>query len=390
MSNIQWIDEDIPNKKRAKVMYECRTANGERKRKSKTFKTGTPLREIRAFQRKVEQEYETSEGIDYTKRSLKDFLKEYFEIYGQFLSPATIRNYQQMAFSEPHGIAANLGKTELSKLSTAMIQRYVDYLMKEGLSAKTIKNHVGMLHAVYDKAMKLNYVPQEYNIVSRVERPKVRHKKVESYSVEEIRKLLELADNYAGEELRLEIYLAVGTGARRSEMAAITVSSIDFKNKVWHVTQSKITAGSVDVVKEPKTDAGNRDIPLSDTLCRMLKRAVKNYKKKKLKGGAEFEDSGYIFSDELGKPYRTHVMTSRYVCFMKKHSDEIRYLPLHCAGRHSYASIAVANGIDIKCLQEILGHSDSSTTLNTYANSYPEQKQAYADSMDAIIFQKNA
>ena len=390
MSNIQWIDEDIPNKKRAKVMYECRTANGERKRKSKTFKAGTPLREIRAFQRKVEKEYETSEGIDYTKRTLKDFLKEYFEIYGRFLSPATIRNYQQMAFSEPHGIAANLGKTELSKLSTAMIQRYVDYLMQEELSAKTIKNHVGMLHAVYDKAMKLNYVPQEYNIVSRVERPKVRHKKVESYSVEEIKKLLELADNYAGEELRLEIYLAVGTGARRSELAAITVSSIDFKNKVWHVTQSKITAGSVDVVKEPKTDAENRDIPLSDTLCRMLKRAVKNYKKKKLKGGAEFEDSGYIFSDELGKPYRTHVMTSRYVRFMKKHSDEIRYLPLHCAGRHSYASIAVANGIDIKCLQEILGHSDSSTTLNTYANSYLEQKKAYADNMDAIIFQKKA
>ena len=143
-------------------------------------------------------------------------------------------------------------------------------------------------------------------------------------------------------------------------------------------------------MKEPKTDAGNRDIPLSDTLCRMLKHAVKDYKKKKLRGGAEFEDSGYLFSDELGKPYRTHVLTSRYIRFVKKHSDEIRYLPLHCAGRHSYASIAVANGIDIKCLQEILGHSDSSTTLNIYANSYLEQKKAYADSMDAIIFRKKA
>ena len=158
--------------------------------------------------------------------------------------------------------------------------------------------------------MKLKYVQQEYNIVSRVELPKVRHKKVESYSVEEIQKLLELADKYASEELRLEIYLAVGTGARRSEMAAIKVLSIDFENKVWHVTQSKINAGAVDVVKEPKTDAGNRDIPLSDTLCRMLKHAVRNCKKKKLKGGADFEDSGYLFSNELGKPYRTHEINS--------------------------------------------------------------------------------
>ena len=71
---------------------------------------------------------------------------------------------------------------------------------------------------------------------------------------------------------------------------------------------------------------------------------------------------------------------------MKKHEDEIRYLPLHAAGRHSYASIAIANGMDIKALQEILGHSDAGTTLNTYSNSFSEQKQKYAMEMDEILF----
>lgn len=390
MSNITWLDEDTPSRKRAKVTYECCALNGERKRKSKTFKAGTPLREIKAFQRKVEQEYESSEGMDYSKRLLKNFLKEYFEMYGQFLSPTTLQGYTTMAYGKGHGIVHSMGNVELTKLSTTIVQKYVDFLMDDGLSPKSIRNYVSMLHAVYDKAMKLHYVQQNYNIVSKVEVPKVRRKKVESYSVEEIKKLLELADNYADDELRLEIYLAIGTGARRSEMAAIQISSIDFKNKVWHVEESKVHAGLKDVVKAPKTDAGLRDIPLSDTLCRELKRAVKRYKKKKMRGGADFEDSGYLFSNEMGKPYRTNTLTNRYVRFMRAHSDEIRYLPLHCAGRHSYASIAIANGIDIKCLQEILGHSDSSTTLNTYANSYVEQKQEYANNMDEIIFKKKA
>lgn len=390
MSNITWLDPDNPKRKRAKVMYECPAMNGTRKRKSKTFKPGTPLKEIKAFQRKVEQEYGSSEGIDYTKRLLKDFIGEYFELYGKFLSPATLHNYQQMANNYPHGIIEHLGNVELKKLNTYMVQKYVDYLMEEGLSPKTIKNHASMLHAVYDKAIKLRYVQQEYNIVSRAILPKVRHKKVESYSIEEVKTLLELADTYASDQLRLEIYLAVGTGARRSEIAAIQISSVDLKNKIWHVSQSKISAGSTDVVKAPKTDAGVRDIPLSDALCKELKRAINGYKQKKIRHGADFQDNGYLFCDDYGKPYRTHVLTNRYVRFVKSHADKIRYLPLHCAGRHSYASIAVANGIDIKCLQEILGHSDSSTTLNTYANSYLSQKKAYADIMDETVFAKQS
>ena len=390
MSNLTWIDADNPKRKRAKISYECRSINGERKRKSKTFPPGTLLREINAFRRKVEQEYETSEGLDYSKRLLKDFIEEYFDMYGQFLSPATLTGYKRIAYGKEHGLISNMGNVELSRLTTGMVQKYVDHLMKEGLSAKSIKNYTGMLHAVYDKAMKLHYVQQEYNIVSQVELPKVRKKKVESYSVDELKTLLQLTDQYADDMLRLLIYLAVGTGARRSEMAALQIADIDFDNMVWHVQKSKVDAGHNDVVKAPKTDAGIRDIPLNDTLCQELKHAIRQYKRKKLRCGASFEDSGYLFCNESGRPLRTNVLTNRYIRFVKAHGSEIRYLPLHCAGRHSYASVAIANGIDIKCLQEILGHSDSSTTLNTYANSYSERKHAYANDMDNIVFKKKA
>lgn len=390
MAYITWLDEDIPSRKRAKVFYECKTTDGSRKRRSKTFKPGTPLKEIRAFQRQMETEYEISDGIDYTKRTVEDFIEEYFDTYAQYLSPTTEVNYRQMAYAEKNGVVSHLGKIDLSKLTTAQVQKYSNYLTKEGLSAKSVKNHIIFLHTLYDKAMKLQYVKRERNIVSDVERPKVRRKKIESYSVEEVKTLLEIADKYANDMIRLEIYLAIGTGARRAELAALKIESIDFNKKVIHITQSKVKGTKGEVLKAPKTDAGTRDIPFGKTLERELNKAILRYNKNKLRYGKQFNDSRFLFCDEYGNPRKTSTMTNSYRRFMKAHEDEIRYLSLHSAGRHSFASIAIANGLDVKALQELLGHSDSATTLNVYSNSYADVKHNYAMSVDDTIFSKQA
>ncbi len=390
MSSLEWLDPGTPGKKRAKVTYECRTLDGGRKRKSKTFSPGTPIKEIRAFQRKVETEYETSEGTDYTKRLVADFIQEYFGLYSGSLSPATLKSYKQICFEEKHGISSYFGKTLLTKLHTRDIQKYVTYLEKEGLKPKTIKNHVMMMHALYDKAIRLCYVDTTDNIVSRVELPKLRKKKVESYSSEEVKKLLSLVDRDADEMLRFEIYLAVFTGLRRSEMAALKIESIDFDKRVLHITECRVTAEKGDAVKLPKTDAGIRDIPIVGVLYRELKRIVARYHTNKLKHGAGFNDSRYIFCHENGNPWRVNNLTAKYVKFMRRHEGELRYLPLHCAGRHTYASLAVASGTDIKCVQELLGHADAATTLNVYANSYAEKKVECVNKMEQMILSREA
>ena len=185
------------------------------------------------------------------------------------------------------------------------------------------------------------------------------------------------------------IYLTVRTGARRSEMAAIRIEDVDLEKRIWHITQSKIDIGTNDVVKEPKTQAGIRDIPLGETLCKEIRRMIQRYEYYKSVQNENFNDEGFLFSNEFWRPYRTNTLTKWYISFLKSHSEEIRYLPLHWAGRHTYASIAVAKGIDIKTLQEILGHADCSVTLNTYSNSFIEQKKAYADNLEKEIFDKD-
>lgn len=120
---------------------------------------------------------------------------------------------------------------------------------------------------------------------------------------------------------------------------------------------------------------------------KLLRRLVKKYNERKLKGGKDFRDDGYLFSYADGEPVGVNSLTSKYNNFMKKHTDEIRFLSLHKL-RHSYASICIADGMDIKSVQETLGHSDAKVTLNTYAHGYESKKQHQADFLEHEIFRK--
>lgn len=71
-----------------------------------------------------------------------------------------------------------------------------------------------------------------------------------------------------------------------------------------------------------------------------------------------------------------------------KRQTEIRYLPLHKI-RHTYASIAIANNADIKTVQELLGHSNASVTLNVYSHAYDSRKKEQAAMLDDLLFSNN-
>ena len=72
---------------------------------------------------------------------------------------------------------------------------------------------------------------------------------------------------------------------------------------------------------------------------------------------------------------------------MDKHSDKLRYLSLHKI-RHTFASLSIKYNMDIKALQETLGHSDAMTTLNTYSHGYKSAKQNQAQIIEKTIFNK--
>lgn len=288
-----------------------------------------------------------------------------------------------MAYNKKNGFLEFLGNIQLEKLNVIHLQRYVDFLVDSGLSAKTVKNRMMCIHGVIDKAMQLHYITMTYNFVGDVITPKIVKKQIQSYNEDEVKKLLELVDKDACGNVKLLIYLAVTTGMRRSEMNALTFDDIDLKEKTINVNKARVYQhrGKC-VIKETKTASSVRVIPITNTLCTLIKKARNDYYKKMFAKGEDFVDSKAMFTDDCGNPLRSETLSNEYKDFMDSHADEIRYLNLH-ALRHTFASLALKNNADIKSVQSILGHADASTTLNTYACAYEDKKRSVIEDMEA-------
>lgn len=219
MAYIKWLDGNNSSK-RAKVIYECRSL-GVRKRKTKTFPPRTPMKDIASFKRQVEQEYQMSEGINYSNLTLRDFTHKYFEMYAEvYLSPTTVRTYKGLAYSEEHGFLKYLGNVRLDKLQKLQVQEFVNMLTESGLSGKTIRNSVFCMRSIINKALQFGYISNSRgNVADNIILPKYRKKQINAYTVEESRVLLKHVNEDGDSIMKLLVTLALGTGMRRSEMS---------------------------------------------------------------------------------------------------------------------------------------------------------------------------
>ena len=141
------------------------------------------------------------------------------------------------------------------------------------------------------------------------------------------------------------------------------------------------SSGNGVVIGTPKTAHGNRTIPLLQNTVTLLKQHKKDVQRKH--PGALLEEA-FLFpsTTSIFEARDPNTITRRLKRFMKKHG--LPDLSPHDL-RHSCATLLLANGADLKSVQEILGHSDASTTLNFYVKSNIQQMKAAADKM-AVAF----
>lgn len=373
--------------KRYKVMYELPQLMGERKRKSKTFPAGTPKSVVDDFKRQMEINLSTGEFVEEKNITLADFIENvYFPTYTKYLSPTTVSNYWRLFESKkPYCIKTYFGKYKLKEIKRRMVQQYVN-LLADNVSPKTVRAYKMWLHTVFDTAICEDIIKPHCNPTDNIKLPPKNKPDIEAYTLDEVNKLLELSAN--DNINHLVIGLGTLAGLRRGEMLGLRWQDVDLTkgSSELHIVQTVVVVDDVVYVKEPKTKAGKRDIPIPETLADILRNEKIRYTTNKLRLGAEFKDKGYVISKENGEPYRPDGVSIHYERFMYKVEKEHRipYKSLHKL-RHSYATLLIDGGANPKVVQKNLGHEDVTMTLGTYAHAYADRQRSEVDKLDSVI-----
>lgn len=363
--------------------------DGKRRRTSKTFPVGTTLSTVKQFL--AEKELEHSRGgnlsADYNL-TFSQFADIYFNTYTQFLSPSTLINYKRAYNNKKqYGLKNYFGNVKIRKITPRHLQEYVNFL-SSNVSPKSSKNYTMLLNVMFRTAIQLNIIQKGCNPMVDIIKPKQRRKQVEAYNMEEFNLLLDLANKDTNPDIKLIVNLALLSGIRRGEMAALKWEDINFKEGYILIDKCRIVLDKKEYIKPPKTDAGVRKIYVPKQLLSILKEYKYRYLVNKLKYGKDFKGMDYVVSKPNGEPFSPQGISNNYVRFMKRHSDKIRYLKFHGL-RHTYASVLIEQGENPKTVQHNLGHADVALTLQIYSHSYDSAQKKAAEKLNETIKRLN-
>ena len=220
--------------------------------------------------------------------------------------------------------------------------------------------------AVDDDLIRKN--PFEFQLVTVVVNDSVRR---DAITRQEERKFLEFVKNdkhfskyYDG------FYILFKTGMRISEFTGLTISDLDMENRTINIDHQLQKTGTLVYIDTTKTYAGKRLIPMQDDVYECFKRILANRPEMKIEPMIDGY-AGFLWFDKDGKPmiamhwekYFQHAV-AKYNRIYRVQLPEIT--PHVC--RHTYCSNMAKSGMNPKILQYLMGHSDISVTLNTYAH----------------------
>ena len=307
---------------------------------------------------------------------LKDWLERWIEGRRTTLAYNTYKSYLNIINNH---INPDIGKIRLKNLKSRSVQELLNSKLdngrvdgKGGLSPRTVKYIYQTLHAALGQAVKERMITR--NICTAVEIPKKQEEKeMKTWTKGEVDIFLKATKDYKYYILH---YLALNVGMRQGELLGLQWKDIDFDNKLLKVNRQYDRSGQF---KKLKTKAGKRTIPLTDHIIKELNRHKIKQSEKKLALGEAFEDNDLVCCNEIGQA------VSHYQLFREfKDIVEIANLPeitFHDM-RHTFATLFIESGGPIKTLQQILGHSSITVTIDTYVSVTKEMLDSAANVME--------
>ena len=347
---------------------------GKRITKNVLGKTQAEVRE------KLRRTIEETRGLDVARvgeYTTGQWLEVWFNDYAMLkVRPSSHQTYRGYL---DHHIKPYIGNIPLTKLSSLDLQRLYKKLLSDGrvdrieskkqpkgLSAKTVRN----IHQLISSALKLAV---EQKLIARnpaegCALPKVERKEMQTLPVEQLTSFLREAKDSGVFAL---YYIDLTTGLRRGELLGLKWSDIDLEKGDLRVRRQ---IGRIDgkIMEMPlKTKNAYRTLPLSADAIDVL------MQQRRKTGNSE-----WVFPSPTGGPMSPDSVLHMLHRVLKRAGlPEVRFHDL----RHTFATLALQNGVDIKTVSGMLGHFSAGFTLDTYAHVTTAAKREAARTMGSIL-----
>ncbi len=370
------------------------TVNGKRMRKSKVLPQGVKKSEAERIANKMQLEIEFGDYTDKEPITLAEYfdtkyLVNYADIKG--LSPTTIKGYKQM-FNVAGGIRECIGSEYINNITTEKLQSYISKQINNYTrSSKTIKNHIGLISNVIERAMVDGYVTKKENPVRFVVLPKWEKKQTEAYSLDEVREMMSRAEKKVDLNMLTIISLCcLAGGLRRSELCGLKMSKCfvekECNMKYIEISESVVQVEGGQEQRNCKSASSIRKVPIGDTLANIILKVKKNNLKKKLMAGQEFEGGDYLLiMDKFPyAPLKPNYIYNSFKKFLRKECPDMPELRLHDL-RATFASLCVELDWKSTNLKSAIGHADISTTQRFYIKSFEESLVADVEKLEMAL-----
>jgi len=326
--------------KKGKNWYIDYYVHGKRKRES--IGPSKELAQTILKKRKVqiaENKFLDIRRVD--KIRFKDMSREYFEIYSKpnkrsFSRDQTIINHLDKFFAGKY----------LHEITVVDIERYKRHRLSQ-VTKSTVNRELACLKHIFKKAKewgKTNHNPSQKIRLLKTVSPRIRY-----LETEEIEALYNTSASY----LKPIILTAVHAGMRKGELLNLKWKDLDFHNRLIYLSDTK--------------GANKREIPMNEVVYKMFLRVRKN------------PNSPYVFCHKNGKPYKD-LRASLDKAAKEAEIERFRFHDL----RHTFASHLVMAGVDLKTVQELLGHKTIEMTLR-YSHLSPDHKKEAVEVLGRLM-----
>lgn len=182
----------------------------------------------------------------------------------------------------------------------------------------------------------------------------------------------------------IEIVILLGAGLRVSEMYGLIKSDIDFESRKIRIERQLTRDKHCEYyIEPPKTKSGTRFIPMSDMVYQALMDTLESREPQRVEHMID-GCAGFLFLDKDGKPkvalHLEHALKRMVDKYNATHDILFPPITPHVL-RHTFATAALQNGVDVKTVSSMLGHYDAGFTLRTYTHATRQKQEQAAEKM---------